>query len=33
VLGAEQPERPATSAKQDLQADNPQQSPPIQIER
>jgi monothiol glutaredoxin len=33
VLGAEQPERPATSAKQELQADNPQQSPPIQIER
>jgi monothiol glutaredoxin len=33
VLGVEQPERPATSAKQELQADNPQQSPPIQIER
>jgi monothiol glutaredoxin len=33
VLGAEQPERSATSAKQELQADNPQQSPPIQIER
>jgi monothiol glutaredoxin len=33
VLGAEQPGRPATSAKQELQADNPQQSPPIQIER
>jgi monothiol glutaredoxin len=33
LLGAEQPERPAVSAKQELQADNPQQSPPIQIER
>src|ERR687898_1199838 len=33
LLGAEQPERPATSAKQELQADKPQQSPPIQIER
>jgi monothiol glutaredoxin len=33
VLGVEQPERPASSAKQELQADNPQQSPPIQIER
>ena len=33
LLGAEQPERPATSAKQELQADSPQQSPPIQIER
>jgi monothiol glutaredoxin len=33
ILGVEQPERPAPSAKQDLQADNPQQSPPIQIER
>ena len=33
VLGAEQPERPAPSAKQELQADDPQQSPPIQIER
>ncbi|HKH23223.1 MAG TPA: Grx4 family monothiol glutaredoxin [Solirubrobacterales bacterium] len=32
LLGAEQPERPAPSAKQELQAD-PQQSPPIQIER
>ncbi len=32
LLGAEQPERPAASAKQELQAD-PQQSPPIQIER
>lgn len=33
LLGAEQPERPAMSAKQELQADNPQQSPPIQIDR
>jgi monothiol glutaredoxin len=33
LLGAEQPERPAASAKQELQADDPQQSPPIQIER
>ena len=33
VLGVEQPERPAQSAKQELQADDPQQSPPIQIER
>jgi monothiol glutaredoxin len=33
VLGVEQPERPGPSAKQELQADNPQQSPPIQIER
>jgi monothiol glutaredoxin len=33
VLGVEQPERPAPSAKQELQADDPQQSPPIQIER
>jgi monothiol glutaredoxin len=33
VLGVEQPERPAVSAKQELQADDPQQSPPIQIER
>jgi monothiol glutaredoxin len=33
LLGIEQPERPAMSAKQELQADNPQQSPPIQIER
>jgi monothiol glutaredoxin len=32
LLGVEQPERPARSAKQELQAD-PQQSPPIQIER
>jgi monothiol glutaredoxin len=33
MLGVERPERPAHSAKQELQADNPQQSPPIQIER
>jgi monothiol glutaredoxin len=33
LLGAQQPERPAPSAKQEPQADNPQQSPPIQIER
>jgi monothiol glutaredoxin len=33
VLGVEQPERPAMSAKQELRADDPQQSPPIQIER
>jgi monothiol glutaredoxin len=33
VLGVQQPERLAPSAKQELQADNPQQSPPIQIER
>jgi monothiol glutaredoxin len=33
VLGVEQPERPPMSAKQELQADDPQQSPPIQIER
>ena len=33
LLGAEAPERPAVSAKQELQADSPQQSPPIQIER
>jgi monothiol glutaredoxin len=33
VLGVEQPERPAVSAKQELQSDDPQQSPPIQIER
>jgi monothiol glutaredoxin len=32
VLGVEQPERPAPSAKQELQADDPQQSPPMQIE-
>jgi monothiol glutaredoxin len=33
LLGAEQPERPAMSAKEELKADDPQQSPPIQIER
>src|ERR687891_399500 len=33
LLGAERPERPAPSAKQELQADDPQQSPPMQIER
>jgi monothiol glutaredoxin len=33
LLGVEQPERPAMSAKQELKADDPQQSPPIQIER
>jgi len=33
LLGIEQPERPAMSAKQELEADDPQQSPPIQIER
>src|SRR5262245_391205 len=33
LLGVERPERPTPSAKQELQADNPQQSPPIQIER
>ena len=33
LLGAERPERPAPSAKQELGADDPQQSPPIQIER
>ena len=32
LLGVEQPERPAVSAKQELQAD-PQQSPPIQIQQ
>src|SRR5512143_3096260 len=32
LLGVEQPQRPAMSAKQELRAD-PQQSPPIQIER
>jgi len=32
LLGVEQPERPQMSAKQELQAD-PQQSPPIQIQR
>ena len=33
LLGAQQPERPAPSAKQEMQADDPQQSPPLQIER
>jgi monothiol glutaredoxin len=33
VLGVEAPERATPSAKQELQADDPQQSPPIQIER
>jgi monothiol glutaredoxin len=33
LLGAERPEQSPMSAKQELQADNPQQSPPIQIER
>jgi len=33
LLGAERPEQPPMSAKQELQSDNPQQSPPIQIER
>jgi monothiol glutaredoxin len=33
LLGVGQPERPAMSAKQELDADDPQQSPPIQIER
>ena len=33
VLGVDRPERPAPSAKQELPADDPQQSPPIQIER
>jgi monothiol glutaredoxin len=32
VLGVEQPDQPM-SAKQELKADNPQQSPPIQIDR
>jgi len=32
LLGVERPEQPAVSAKQELQAD-PQQSPPIQIQR
>src|SRR5215475_13379407 len=30
LLGAEQPERPAVSAKEEFKAENPQQSPPIQ---
>jgi monothiol glutaredoxin len=33
LLGAEQPERPQMSAKEQFKADNPQQSPPIQIDR
>lgn len=33
LLGAERAEPAAPSAKQELQADSPQQSPPIQIER
>jgi monothiol glutaredoxin len=33
LLGAERAEPAPQSAKQELQADNPQQSPPIQIER
>ena len=33
LLGAEQPERPTPSAKEQFKAENPQQSPPIQIER
>jgi monothiol glutaredoxin len=33
LLGAERPERRAPSAKQELQSDDPQQSPPMQIER
>jgi monothiol glutaredoxin len=33
LLGAERVEAPPMSAKQELQADNPQQSPPMQIER
>ncbi|MGA8804088.1 MAG: glutaredoxin family protein [Solirubrobacterales bacterium] len=33
LFGVEQPERPAMSAKQELEADDPQQSPPIQIDR
>ena len=33
VLGVEQPGRPAPSAEQEPKADDPQQSPPIQIER
>src|SRR3954468_12873700 len=32
LLGGEAPERQAVSPKQELQADDPQQSPPIQIE-
>ena len=33
LLGVEQHERPQLSAKEQLKADDPQQSPPIQIER
>jgi monothiol glutaredoxin len=33
LLGAEQPEGQAPSAKEQFKAENPQQSPPIQIER
>ena len=33
LLAVEQPERPAMSAKRELKADDPQQIPPIQIER
>ena len=33
MLGAERAEKAPQSAKQELQADNPQQSPPMQIER
>ena len=33
VLGVEQPDNPAPSAKEQFKAENPQQSPPIQIER
>ena len=33
LLGVEQPDRPAASAKEQFKAENPQQSPPIQIER
>ena len=33
LLGAEQPESATPSAKEQFKAENPQQSPPIQIER
>jgi monothiol glutaredoxin len=33
LLGVEPKERPAMSAKEQFKADNPQQSPPIEIER
>jgi monothiol glutaredoxin len=33
LLGVEQPDQPQMSAKEQFKADNPQQSPPIQIER